>query len=66
MNKVLKARAIVATSPTLPPTLLTKDMAARKRNFAEIIDLTSEDIPVPVEDHRLIESKVRRVGDTNF
>jgi hypothetical protein len=50
----------------LPPAPLTKEMAARKRTFAEIIDLTSEDIPASVEDHPLIVNKVRRVGDTNF
>jgi hypothetical protein len=41
-------------------------MAARKRTFAEIIDLTSEDIPASVEDHPLNASTVRRLGDTNF
>jgi len=43
-----------------------KEMAARKRLFVEIIDLTSDDIPVSVEDHPLTASKMRRLGDTNF
>lgn len=55
------------TSPaTLLPTPLTKEMAARKRRFAEIIDLTPEDIQASVEDNPLVVSKVRRLGDTNF
>jgi hypothetical protein len=33
-----------------PSTPFTKEMEARKRTFAEIIDLTTEDIPVSVED----------------
>ena len=66
VNGDVNSGPIVAPPATLPPTPLTKEMAARKRTFAEIIDLTSEDIPVSIEDHPLIASKVRRVGDTNF
>jgi hypothetical protein len=55
------------TSPPPPlPKPLTKEMAARKRTFAEIIDLTTDTVPASVEDHPLTASKIRRVGDTNF
>jgi len=49
--------AMVITPSMLPPAPLTKEMAARKRTFAEIIDLTSEDIPASVEDYALTNCK---------
>jgi hypothetical protein len=60
------SRSSVPTSAPPPPKPVTKEMAARKRTFAEIIDLTADSVLASVEDHPLIVSKVRRVGDTNF
>jgi hypothetical protein len=66
IDRDVNGEAMATTPSMLPPAPLTKEMVARKRTFAEIIDLTSEDIPASVEDHPLIVSKVGRVGDTNF
>jgi hypothetical protein len=55
----------LAKPAQLSPKPLTKEMAARKRTFSEIIDLTADVIASFVNDHPLIVNKVRRAGDTN-
>jgi hypothetical protein len=52
VNEDVNSGPTVVPSATLSPIPVTKEMAVRKRTFAEIIYLTSEDISASVEDHR--------------